>query len=157
MKKKLLVCVMAAAALFAVTGCTNNNNPETTTTAQADKKLACNASLDGETLRITLTYDGDSIKKAVYSMSEKQKDEKAAKKEYENRGEDVKKFNAYKGLSVNSSYSGTLVSASFSFTVADMDDDAKGLYNEFLGEIKDKNLNDAKSALIDAGYSCTES
>ena len=63
-------------------------------------------------------------------------------------------INKNKGVSVSTSYSGTLVTGTFTFTIADMDDGAKAIYDEVYGEFKDKNYDATKTALTDAGYKC---
>ena len=155
MKKKLLVCVMALAAVFALTGCKKGNNGgETTTTQPAEKKLSCSSTLDGNTMRYTFTYEGDSVKKTTLSVTEKQKDEKTAKSEYEKAVKEMPEVNKNKGVSMSVSYSGTLVTGTYSFTIADMDDKAKELYDEAFNEFKDKNYDAVKTALTDAGFKC---
>ena len=155
MKKNLLVCVMALAAVFALTGCKNgNNNGETTTTAPAEKKLSCNVSEGGNSSRVTLTYEANDLKKATMSVTTKEKDEKTAKSEYEKAVKEMPEINKNKGVSVSASYSGTLVTGTYTFTIADMDDAAKIIYEEVFDELKDKSYDDAKTALTDAGYKC---
>ena len=63
-------------------------------------------------------------------------------------------INKNKGVSVSTSYSGTLVTGTFTFTIADMDDGAKAIYDEVYGGLKDKNYDATKTALTDAGYKC---
>lgn len=155
MKKNLLVCVMALAAVFALTGCKKGNNGgETTTTQPAEKKLSCSLSNGGNTSRITFTYEGNDVKKATMSITEKQKDEKTAKSEYEKAVKEMPEVNKNKGVSMSASYSGTLVTGTYSFTIADMDDAAKILYDEVFEEFKNKDYDAVKTALTDAGYKC---
>ena len=163
MKKNLLVCVMALAAVFAVTGCNKNNNNggETTTTQPAEKKLNCTLSSDSEystskdQTTVMLAYEGDNVKTASYRVSKHMKDEKTAKSEYEDfTKNELPEVQAYKGCRVNASVSSNLVSATFTFTIAEMDDNAKALYEEYFDEIKDKNYDDVNKTLTDAGFKC---
>lgn len=157
MKKKLLVVVMALASVAALTGCEkkeNKGDETTTTTKAAASSLSCSMTEDDETIRVILTYDGNQISKTSMSSSEKYKTDKEAKKAYEELQKLQKTYNAYDGLSVNISYSNTLVNTTLSFTVAKLDEDAKGLYDEYFKDIKDKSLEDAKSAYTSAGFTC---
>lgn len=157
MKKNLLVCVMAAAAVFALTGCNKGDtNTETTTTQPAQKKLACNYSVDGNSSRYTLTYDGETISKATLSTTLKQKDEKTAKSEYDKAVKEMPEINKNKGVSVSASYSGTLVTGTFTFTIADMDEKAKEYYEEYFKDVQGKSYDDAKKVLTEAGYKCND-
>ena len=160
MKKKLLVCVMALAAVFAVTGCKKGNNGgETTTTQPAEKKIACsyNDPEDGSTLKVTVTYSNDKIKKAIWSDTEKFKDDKSAKKDYEKNAEEIKTVNKNKGVSASCSYSGTLSTKTVTFTVADLDEEGKKLYEEMFNDAKDLSYEDFKADMAKTSFKCTES
>ena len=157
MKRKLLVCVMALAAAFAVTGCDKkekNNGGETTTTAAPEVKLTCEAKMDSDSAKISLSYENDAIKKATYTTTEKYDSEKEAKSEYENDSKEVNEALKNKGMTGSISYSGTLVTKSVTFTVAELDDVSKSFYDEIFDGIKDKKLDDAKSFLETSGYTC---
>ena len=156
--KKLLLCIMVLFAAVALTGCNkkenNNNNGETTTTAAAEKKLQCSASVGDISYRITLTYTGDNVSKAVIALTEKNSSEAAAKKSYEDGKSELADVNKNKGVNASIQQSGTLVTGTYSFTIADMDDGAKALYDELFEGIKDKSYDDVNSSLTAAGYTC---
>lgn len=153
--KKVLLSIMVLFALVLVTGCEKkNNNDQTTTTQAEEKKLSCSLTADGDTHRINLTYVDDKVSKATYSDTEKKASEAAAKAEYEKNTKEITEYNKSKGLSANASYSGTLVTTSITFTIADMDDKAKSMYEEIFGEIKDKGLEDTKTQFSGVGYTC---
>ena len=156
--KKLLVCVMALAAGFVVTGCdkkeNNNNGVETTTTAAQDVSLVCEVSNNDEKVKITVVFANDAIKKATFTNTEKFATEKEAKKEHEDNSAEFMEALKNKGMTGSISDSGTLVTRSVTFTVADLDDKAKVYYDEMFGEIKDKKYDDTKSYLETAGYTC---
>ena len=157
MSKKLLVCVMAIASVFVLSGCEkkgNNNGGETTTTAPAANTLSCSIAVDGDTTRLSMTYEGDSITKASYSESEKKASEAEAKKDYEKNQKEAAEYNKKKGVTCNVSYSGTLSSTSINFTVASLDDDAKALYNELFKDLNTKGYDDVKNTLTTLGYTC---
>ena len=157
MKKNLLVCVMAAAAVFTLTGCGDKkeeNKEEGTTTAKQEQKLQCSQTVEGDTLKFSFTFEDDKISKVTMTSTEKKKDEKTAKKEYEQNSKNVGEYNKNKGVTASASYSGTLVTNSVTFTVANLDDTSKVLYNELFEEIADKNMESIKSDLTGAGYTC---
>ena len=169
MKRKLLVLAMVLAAASFATGCEkkeNNNGGETTTTAAQEVKLACEASADGdkvkirwsiilsEVIKITLTYENDAIKKAQFTETDKYASEKEAKEEYEADSKEINEALKNKGMTGSVSYSGTLVTESVTFTVAELDDKAKVFYEEIFGTIKDKKLDEAKSHFETNGYTC---
>lgn len=157
MKKKLLVLAMVLAAASFATGCEkkeNNNGGETTTTAAQEVKLACEASADGDKVKVTLTYENDAIKKAQFTETDKYASEKEAKAEYEADSKEMNEAFKNKGMTGSTSYSGTLVTESVTFTVAELDDKAKVFYEEIFGTIKDKKLDEAKSHFETNGYTC---
>lgn len=159
MKKKLLVCIMALATVFAVTGCNkkdNNNGGETTTTqAEAQEvKLACEATVDTDTYKINITYKEDKVVKASFTSVEKYGSESEAKKAYASDAEEIKDVVKNKGVLGSSSQSGTLVTNNVNFTVADLDDKGREMYEEIFGTVKDKTLEDAKTQFTTNGYTC---
>ena len=157
MKKKLLICVMALAAVFAVTGCDKKNNGgETTTTKTPEKKLACTFTEDKDTTKMTFVYEGDKLKKYDYSEQTHKKDEKAAKKAYEELTNEVKEMNTYGGVSARCSYSGTLVSESITITVDSLDEKGKAYYEEVMKEFDGLSYSELKDEFAKTGFTCTE-
>ena len=157
MKKNLLVCIMAAAAVFTLSGCGTKNEDkkeDTTTTAKQEQKLACSISEDGDTLKYSFTFEDNKISKVTLTNTEKKKDEKTAKKEYEAATKNIGEYNKLKGITSSASYSGTLVTTSITFTVANLDDDSRPTYTTLFGEISEKGMDAIKDELVQAGYTC---
>jgi uncharacterized lipoprotein YehR (DUF1307 family) len=156
MKKNLLVCVMAAAAVFTLTGCGNKDEKkeESTTTAKQEQKLQCTLAADGNSSKYSFVFEDDKISKVTVTNTEKKKDEKTAKKGYEQNSKEVGEYNKNKGVTASASYSGTLVTTSLTYTVASLDETSKALYNETYGEIADKGMEAIKSDLTAVGYTC---
>jgi len=157
MKKNLLVCVMAAAAMFTLSGCGQKNDEKKddgTTTQKQEQKLACSLSMDGDTMKYSFTFEDNKISKVTLTNTEKKKDEKTAKKEYETASKNIGEYNKKKGITSSVSYSGTLVTESITFTIASLDDESKPVYDELFNEISDKSMDDIKNELVNAGYTC---
>lgn len=163
MNKKVLLsalCLTAAASLMV--GCQkkeegqNKQEENNQQTKVEEKKLTCELTEDdGSKIKYTLTYNGDNYSKAYAMSTKKYKDEKATSVAYDELKETVKKDNTAKGVSANAQSSGLTVTASYTFTVADLDDNGKKVYEEAgLKELDGKKYDDAKSALETAGFKC---
>ena len=158
MKKKLLVLVMALASVVAVTGCEKKEEKKdegtttTTTQAAAPTKLDCTLTEGKDSVRKTYYLTDGSITKISYRESREQKDEKTAKSKRD--AFDAKKENQYKGLTTGSSNSAKLYTFSYNFTLADMDDKAKEIYNKYFSETDGKSYEEVKNILTAASYKC---
>lgn len=157
MKKVLLGVFVLCALVTLTTGCGKKEEAkaqEETTTVEADKKLNCSYNVDGDTIRINVTYEGGKITKATYTNSEKKESADAAKKAYEDGKTEMNEVNTHKGISASISYSGTLYTTSLTFTIDKFDDYAKEQYDKIFKEVKDKTYDENKEALTKIGYSC---
>ena len=163
MKKKLLLSALLATATLSVAGCGEKKEEKKEEQNQEQKvetkKLTCTMTDEDktstDTIKYTLTYDGDTYSKATVSISAKYKTEKDAKKEYEKVSKEVKNVNEGKGISANVQTSGTSVYTTYMFTVKDLDDKAKKTYEEAgLKEIDGKSYDDVKSLLEKASFKC---
>lgn len=159
MKKKVLLGMMLSTALFTMAGCNDNKNENKEEKKEEQKvetkRLICSSTEDGETIRYTLTYEGNTYNKAAAMSTTKYKSESATKKAYDKLVDDIKKDNSLKGVSANAQYSGTSVTVSYTFTIADLEEDGKKLYEETgLKELDGKSYDDAKSLLETAQFKC---
>ena len=157
MKKKLLVLVMALASVVAVTGCEKKEEKKdegTTTVAATVKKLECSKTEDGQTTKEVLEYSGDSITKATITTTMKFAKEKDAKEADKENKEDVEAFNKLKGVNATNQQSGTTATATATFKVAELDDDAKLYYSLLFSNGVSKAYDAAKAAYEADGYTC---
>ncbi len=159
MKKKLLVCVMALASVAAVTGCekkeNKNEDTTTTTTAAAVSKLSCVLTEGKDRTTLSYYYKDGAVYKTSYTETKSQKDDKTAKSKKEAFAEKMPELNKNKGLSTSTSNSGTLYTFSYNFTLADMDEKTKEIYNEYFSETDGKSYEEIKTILETATFKCS--
>lgn len=89
-------------------------------------------------------------------VTEEYKDNKATEKAYDKLKGEIKKVNEGKGVSANAQSSGKTVTGSYTFTIANLDDNGKKTYEEAgLKELDGKSYDDAKSILETAQFKCS--
>lgn len=168
MKKKLLLAVFGVAALTTLaTGCdkkeeeqNNNNNNQQQEQKVEDKKLNCSIvekeDKYTETIRYNFTFKGESLEKVVLSVSDKYSGDKYDEKDAKKAQDECKESNSKnKGVSCNVVTSGSLITGTYTFTMANLDENGKKMATEAgLDELTGKNYDDLKAYLEKATFEC---
>ena len=92
--------------------------------------------------------------KADYTTRTKYASEKEAKKKYDKDSKEVIEINKNKGISASIQQSKETITSTVSFTIDNMEDVAKKMFDEIFSEVKDKSYDDAKSTLSSVNYTC---
>ena len=163
--RRILFAILAVGSLALVaTGCEKKENKAedttTTTTTAAEKKLTCEMDEedDGvkENIKYAYSWNGDKMEKVTLTMARIYKD-KYDEKDYKDAADECKKLldSPHKGFTCNAQASGSRIYVTYSFTLADLDEDSSKIAKDAgVDEMKDLTYDKVKSTLETATFTC---
>ena len=152
MKRNVLIIIMIILSVTALTGCKKKEKEQ----VEDYQQLSCTLNSTGESVKVNMIYEFGELKKATLTTTQKFTSEQEATEQFEAAKIDQAELIKYSGLDIHVSKSGESVTASYSFILIDLDDNAKTLFDKYFKDLKDKSHANVIKYLEGLNYTCKQ-
>ena len=158
MKKKLIVGLMITSSLFITVGCGKKEEvkQEVTPNVPKDGTLFCKINDNKDNNSFEFTFKENKIAEVTYVVKNEYETDKKAKSQAETSKKDASKYQKMRGIDTNVELEDKIVTSSIRFVVADLDRDAREVYDSVFREISELSYDKVKENLVSSNYECED-